>query len=95
VPFSKKIPRLVGRLGSGVWVSASFKNNSPPRGSVRVRTQLVGQIGSGQEYGLVPVLEIIYYFVGYLGSGPSIMGRTGSAVRACASLRNIHGLMVI
>ena len=50
---------LLGRIGltrSGVRVIASFPKNSPPRGSVRVRTP---PRGSGLEYGLMPIFKKI------------------------------------
>jgi len=80
VPVFKKIPRLVGRLGSGprfvgrlrsgVWVSAIFQKNTPPRGSERdlgSGPRLVCRLASGVE--LVPVFKTIPRLIGRLGLG--------------------------
>ena len=41
----------VDRLGSEVWVSSNFqKKNSPPRGSVRVRTTCRGLVRIGSSF---------------------------------------------
>jgi len=39
---TRYISTIVGQIGSGVQV---FEKNRPPRGSVRVRTHLVGRLG--------------------------------------------------
>ena len=39
---NKKAEIPPSRIGSGVWVNTDFKKKFPPRGSVRLRTQVRG-----------------------------------------------------
>jgi len=66
-----------------------------PRGSLRVRTHLVGRLGSGlclvgrlgSRVRVSAILQKNARIVGRLGSGPHLVGRLGSRVRVSAILQ--------